>query len=332
MNIDQSKIVVTGACGFIGSHLTEALIERGCEVTALCLYNPQGSYGWLHNSPLLDHKNLRVELGDVRDFQFCKKLLKGQDAVFNLAALIGIPYSYQAPQSYIDTNITGCYNICQAAMEYGLKRVMQVSTSEVYGTARYVPIDEKHPKQPQSPYSASKISSDAIALSFFYSFDLPVTIVRPFNTYGPRQSTRAIIPTVVTQIARGSDVLELGSLSPTRDLNYVADTVNAMMAIASCDDAVGREVNIGSGREISVGDLVRMISALMNHDVEIRQDPARIRPKNSEVERLLADCSLLKQLTGFSPAFSLREGLVRTIEWFRDDRNLSAYRTGFYHV
>lgn len=327
-----SKVVVTGACGFIGSHLVENLVSLGCEVTALCLYNSQGSYGWLQDSTILKNDNLKIVLGDVRDYNQCFQLLKNQEIVFNLAALIGIPYSYLAPQSYIDTNISGCYNICKAALDQGLSKVVQISTSEVYGTARYVPIDEKHPKQPQSPYSATKISSDAIALSFYHTFDLPVTVARPFNTYGPRQSTRAFIPTVITQIANGSKKISLGSLSPTRDLNYVSDTVLGLINIAESEKTLGREINIGSGKEISMGDLVHLILNIMNASANVELDKSRIRPSSSEVERLLSDYSLLTSLTGYEPKVTLKEGLTKTIEWFHKPQNQEKYNSGGYHV
>jgi NAD dependent epimerase/dehydratase len=325
----MAKVLVTGADGFIGSHLTEQLVEAGHEVRALVQYNSFNSWGWLDGSPVAGQ--LEVQAGDVRDPGFCRKAAKGVDTIYNLAALIAIPYSYAAPDSYVDTNVKGALNICQAALETGA-RVLQVSTSEVYGTARYVPIDEKHPLQPQSPYSASKIGADAMAMSFHAAFELPVTIARPFNTYGPRQSARAVIPTIITQIAGGARQIKLGDTSPTRDFNFVADTCRGMRALAGCAAAVGQTVNIGSNAEISVGDTLEMIREIMGREVEFLQDPERLRPAGSEVFRLWADNSLMRELTGWSPKVGLREGLSRTVDWFTDPANLSRYKADVYNV
>ncbi len=324
------KVLVTGADGFIGSHLTETLARAGADVRALCVYNSAGSYGWLDESPAA--RDCEIVLGDVRDAHCCQALTKGVDTVFNLAALIAIPYSYAAPQSYVDTNVSGALNLCLAAREAGVRRFVQTSTSEVYGTARYVPIDEKHPKQPQSPYSASKIGADALALSFWHAFELPVTVARPFNTYGPRQSARAIIPTVIAQIAQGAEELRLGALTPTRDFNYVQDTCDGFLALAACDEAVGLEVNIGSGAEHSIGDTVALIQRLMGSSLPVRCEERRLRPEGSEVNRLLCDSSLLHSLTGFRHRYSLEDGLRPTIDWFRDSANLRRYKGDKYNV
>ncbi len=325
----MNKVLVTGADGFIGSHLTQALLAEGCEVRALAQYNSFNSWGWLEG---IDHPNLEVVTGDVRDPNYCRHIVKGVDTVFHLAALIAIPYSYVAPDSYVDTNVKGTLNICQAARDEGVSRLLVTSTSEVYGTAKYVPIDERHPKQPQSPYSASKIGADAIAMSFHNAFGTPVTIVRPFNTYGPRQSARAIIPTIITQIASGERRIKVGDLSPTRDFNYVEDTAAGFIALAKCPEAVGREVNIATGVEISMRDTLRTIARLMDADVEWVVDPARLRPSGSEVFRLLGDNSLITSLTLWRPRFNLEQGLQRTIGWFTDPANLKQYKSGIYNV
>ncbi|MDB5807745.1 MAG: NAD-dependent dehydratase [Betaproteobacteria bacterium] len=330
MNIANKKILVTGADGFIGSHLTEMLCARGAQVRALCLYNSFNHWGWLEGSPCLD----RVEIvtGDVRDPAFVRSAVAGCDIVFHLAALIAIPYSYVAPDNYVQTNVTGTLNVMQAARELGVQRVLHTSTSEVYGTARRVPIDEDHPLQAQSPYSATKIGADAIAYSFFSAFGLPVTIARPFNTYGPRQSARAVIPTVITQIAAGAQSIRLGSLHPTRDFNYVEDTCRGFVALAECDKALGEAVNIGSNAEISIGDTVALIQELMGSQTAIETDDARIRPEASEVERLWCDNTRIRALTGYAPQVSLREGLKRTIDWFAQPENLKRYKTGVYNL
>ncbi|MDE6194476.1 MAG: NAD-dependent 4,6-dehydratase LegB [Muribaculaceae bacterium] len=325
----MDKVLVTGADGFIGSHLTQALLDEGCEVRALAQYNSFNNWGWLED---IRHPGLEVVTGDVRDPNFCRHIVRGVDTVFHLAALIAIPYSYVAPDSYVDTNVKGTLNICQAVRDEGVERLLVTSTSEVYGTARYVPIDEKHPKQPQSPYSASKIGADAIALSFHNAFETPVTVVRPFNTYGPRQSARAIIPTIITQIAAGERRIKVGDLTPTRDFNYVADTAAGFIALAKCREAVGREVNIATGREVSMADTLQAIASIMGADVEWVVDPQRLRPGGSEVFRLLGDNSLITRLTGWRPRYTLEEGLGKTVEWFTDPANLSKYKTGIYNV
>ncbi len=323
------KILITGADGFIGSHLTEMLLQKQYKVKALSYYNSFNNWGWLEG---IQNPNLEVVSGDVRDPYFCKSVMANVDVVFHLAALIAIPYSYVAPDSYVDTNVKGTLNICQAAKENGVKRVLITSTSEVYGTAQYVPIDEKHPKQPQSPYSASKIGADAMALSFYNTFQLPVVIVRPFNTYGPRQSARAVIPTIITQIANGAREIKLGDLSPTRDFNYVKDTCRGFVELADCNAAVGQEVNIASNYEISVRDVLKLISEIMGEKVDFIEDQQRVRPQNSEVFRLWGDNTKIRSLTGFEPSYSIRDGLKETIEWFLNKDNLKKYKADIYNV
>lgn len=325
----MNKVLVTGADGFIGSHLTEALLGEGCEVRALAQYNSFNDWGWLEGT---HHPGLEVVTGDVRDPNCCRHIVKGVDTVFHLAALIAIPYSYVAPDSYVDTNVKGTLNICQAVRDEGVERLLVTSTSEVYGTAKYVPIDEKHPRQPQSPYSASKIGADAIALSFHNAFELPVTVVRPFNTYGPRQSARAIIPTIITQIASGAREIKVGDLTPTRDFNFVEDTAAGFIALARCPEAVGKEVNIATGREVSMADTLKTIARLMGAEVDWVTDPQRLRPGGSEVFRLLGDNSLITSLTEWRPRFTLEEGLSKTIEWFVDPSNLKKYKSGIYNL
>jgi len=326
----NSNILVTGADGFIGSHLTEALLAKGCRVKALSQYNSFNYWGWLDDIPA--NANLKVVSGDIRDPYFCKEITKGIDLIFHLAALIAIPYSYVAPDSYVDTNIKGTLNICQAAKENGNIRVIHTSTSEVYGTAQYVPIDEKHPKQPQSPYAASKIGADAMALSFYNSFGLPVTIARPFNTYGPRQSARAIIPTIITQIANGVKEIKLGDLSPTRDFNFVKDTCRGFIAIAEQDTTIGKEINICSNSEISMAEILNLIKKIMHSDVQFIADMQRIRPENSEVFRLMGDNTLIKSLTGFETEFHIRSGLELTCKWFTIEGNLKKYKSDMYNT
>ena len=321
---------MTGADGFIGSHLVEMLAVVGHEVTALAHYNSFNSWGWLEDLECLDR--IRVISGDVRDPHFCRGIVAGQDVVFHLAALIAIPFSYVAPDSYVDVNVRGTLNICQAARDLGVGRVVHTSTSEVYGTARYVPIDEKHPLQPQSPYSASKIGADAIAQSFHAAFDLPLTIVRPFNTYGPRQSARAVIPTMIAQIASGRKEIALGDTSPTRDFNYVEDTCRAFVMLAECDDAIGKVVNAGSNFEISIADTFQTICRLMGSDARLVTDENRLRPAKSEVFRLWCDNSEIRRLTGYEPRFGIEEGLRRTIEWFSKPGNLAKYKADIYNV
>jgi len=321
------KTLVTGAGGFIASHLVEKLVEQGHTVRAFVRYNSRNSWGWLEDSPCGD--SIEIVSGDVRDYDLVKSAVQGCDAVFHLAALIGIPYSYVSPLAYIRTNVEGTYNVLQAAREYGVK-VIHTSTSEVYGTAQYVPIDEAHPINPQSPYAASKASADFLALSYHRSFDLPVTVVRPFNTYGPRQSARAIIPTVIAQILDGKRTISLGNLTPTRDLTFVADTVSGFLAAAVSPLAVGETVNLGTGGEISIGDLVAKIACIMDHEVEIHTDGQRIRPSKSEVERLLSNPDKMHSLTGWKAGISLDEGLKRTVEWMKERKSL--YKSGIYNV
>lgn len=325
----NNKVLVTGADGFIGSHLTEMLLEKGCRVKALAYYNSFNDWGWLEG---IHHPRLEVVTGDIRDPHLCKHITKDIDIIFHLAALIAIPYSYIAPDSYVDTNIKGTLNICQAARENSVGRIIVTSTSEVYGTAQYVPIDEKHPKQPQSPYSATKIGADAIAMSFFNAFELPVVIARPFNTYGPRQSARAIIPTIITQIANGKKEIQVGDLTPTRDFNYVKDTCKGFVELSACDEAIGQEVNIAGNQEISMHDTLQLIAKIMNTDIIFMEDKQRLRPKNSEVFRLRGDNTKIKQLTGYTPSYSLEDGLRETVKWFLDKNNLKKYKYDIYNV
>ena len=327
---NKAIALVTGADGFIGSHLTEMLVAEGYQVKALSQYNSFNNWGWLEDINCKD--KIEVLTGDIRDPYYCKRIMQGVDIVFNLAALISIPYSYVAPDSYVDTNIKGTLNICQAARENGNILVIHTSTSEVYGTAQYVPIDEKHPLQPQSPYSATKIAADAMAMSFYNSFELPVTIARPFNTYGPRQSARAVIPTIITQIANGIKEIKLGDLSPTRDFNYVEDTCRGFLAIAENNRTIGETINIGSNSEISIGSTFDLIKELMKSDVKLVTDKERIRPEKSEVFRLCCDNSKIQNLTGFKPQVDIREGLQRTIDWFTNPNNLIHYKSEIYNV
>ena len=326
----MKRVLVTGADGFIGSHLVELLVREGMEVKALSQYNSFNYWGWLDDIDCA--KDVEIISGDVRDSHFCRKVTQDVDAVFHLAALIAIPYSYVAPESYVDTNVKGTLNICQAALDNGVQRVIHTSTSEVYGTARYVPIDEKHPLQPQSPYSASKIGADAMAMSYFNAFNLPLTIARPFNTYGPRQSARAVIPTIITQIVSGMKQIKLGDTTPTRDFNYVADTCRGFLELARCEQAIGETVNIGSNYEISVGDTLNLIKELMGSDVEFITDDQRIRPEKSEVFRLWCDNTRIRELTGFEPRHDVRDGLRRTIEWMTQPANLAKYKAHIYNV
>jgi NAD dependent epimerase/dehydratase len=330
MNLKGKTVLVTGADGFIGSHLTEMLLSEGCKIKALSQYNSFNNWGWLEQ--IKDLHEIEVLSGDIRDPHYCLEITKGVDVIFHLAALIAIPYSYVAPSSYVETNISGTLNICQAALQNGCEKIIHTSTSEVYGSALYVPIDEKHPLQPQSPYSASKIGADNMAMSFFNAFNLPLTIARPFNTYGPRQSARAIIPTIISQIASGSKVIQVGDLSPTRDFNYVQDTCKGFVEIAKSDQTIGEIVNIGSNFEISIKDTFELIKKLMNSNVQFEVDPQRIRPQKSEVSRLWCDNSKIEQLTGFKPQFSIESGLAKTIEWFTEPNNLNHYKTNLYNV
>jgi NAD dependent epimerase/dehydratase len=329
--IKKDKVVlVTGADGFIGSHLVEMLFIKGYQVKALSYYNSFNSWGWLED---VNCKNdIDILTGDIRDPHYCKYITKNVDIIFHLAALIAIPYSYIAPDSYVDTNVKGTLNVCQAAKENGVERIIHTSTSEVYGTAQYVPIDEQHPTQPQSPYSATKIAADAMAMSFYNAFNLPITIARPFNTYGPRQSARAVIPTIITQIAKGAKEIKLGDITPTRDFNYVDDTCRGFIALAECDKSIGEIVNIGSNSEISIEDTLNIIKELMNSDVEFVTDTQRIRPSKSEVFRLWCDNSKIEKLTRFKSQINIREGLQRTIDWIVQPNNLKKYKSEIYNV
>lgn len=326
----MKKALVTGADGFIGSHLTELLLEKGYNVRALSYYNSFNFWGWLEEIPT--NSNLEVVSGDIRDPHFVRHIMKDVDIVFHLAALIAIPYSYHAPDSYVDTNIKGTLNVCQAAKELGGIRVIHTSTSEVYGTAQYVPIDEKHPKQPQSPYSASKIGADAMAMSFFNAFELPVTIARPFNTYGPRQSARAIIPTIISQIAAGMEEIKVGDLTPTRDFNFVKDTCNGFVALAESNQTIGKEINISSNFEISMADTLNVIKEIMKSDVKFVTDEQRIRPENSEVFRLWGDNKLITSITGWKPEYDIKTGLQQTCNWFLQKDNLVKYKSNIYNL
>jgi dTDP-glucose 4,6-dehydratase len=330
------KILVTGSDGFIGSHLTEALVREGHEVRAFVFYNSFGTWGWLDRCAPDVKGKFEVFAGDIRDPHGVRTAMKGCEAVLHLAALIGIPYSYHSPDSYVDTNVKGTLNVVQAARELGVRKVVHTSTSEVYGTARFVPITEEHPLQGQSPYSASKIGADHIALSFNSSFGTPVTVLRPFNTYGPRQSARAVIPTIISQIAAGKRVVKLGALDPTRDFSFVEDTVRGFIAAMKCGANNGRVVNIGSGFEISIGDTARVISELMGADVAFECEATRLRPENSEVERLFASYARAEELMGWKPRYGgsdgFRNGLKKTIEWFAEPGHLSGYRSDIYNL
>lgn len=331
---DKPLALVTGADGFIGSHLVEEMLRRDMRVRAFVFYNSFNSWGWLDTLPKDLLARLDVFAGDIRDPNGVREAMKGCSSVYHLAALIAIPFSYHSPDSYVDTNIKGTLNVLQAARAAGVERVLVTSTSEVYGTAQYAPIDEKHPFQGQSPYSASKIGADRIAESFYRSFDMPVTIVRPFNTYGPRQSARAVIPTIITQLLSGAKELKLGSTRPTRDFNYVQDTVEGFLALgaAPIDRVIGQEINIASGTEISVGQIAEELIRQLNPDARIVTEDARLRPDNSEVFRLIGDNRKIHELTGWSPRFDLRAGLAATIEWFRKPENLGRYKAWLYNI
>tara|TARA_Y100000031_G_scaffold65217_1_gene73077 strand:- start:262 stop:1242 length:981 start_codon:yes stop_codon:yes gene_type:complete len=326
----MKTIMITGATGFIGSHLTEQCIELGYKVKAFDRYNSNNHWGWLEDSKHTG--DFEVILGDVRDYDSVSKAMQGCDSVFHLSALTGIPYSYVSPLAYIRTNVEGAYNVLEAAKNKKLDHILITSTSETYGTAQYVPIDECHPLVGQSPYSATKIAADQLAISYYRSFGLPVTIARPFNTYGPRQSARAVIPTIVTQLLSKQRDVRLGSLEPTRDLNYVSDICNGLIALAECDEAIGREVNIGSGTEISIDKLANLIIDIMGVDARVVSDEHRVRPENSEVERLVCDSGILRQLTGWKPEITINEGLVKTIEWFKDEHKLKKYKSEIYNM
>lgn len=324
----MEKILVTGADGFIGSHLTELLLNEGYQVKALAQYNSFNNWGWLEGN---HHPGLEVVCGDVRDAAFCRHLVKDCETIYHLAALIAIPYSYVAPESYVDTNIKGTLNMCQAALDSGAKRIVVTSTSEVYGTALRVPIYEGHPRQPQSPYSATKIGADAIAMSFYNAFGLPLVIARPFNTYGPRQSARAIIPTIISQIASGMKEIKVGDLSPTRDFNYVTDTARGFLALGTTPGIEGREINIATGTEVSMQQTLETIARVMGKEVTWTVDPERLRPSSSEVRRLCGDNRLISSLTSWRPQVSLEEGLRRTAEWFTNPENLKKYKPEIYN-
>ena len=332
----NKKILITGADGFIGSHLTEELIRQVYNVRAFVYYNSFNSWGWLDQSSPEIKRNLDIFAGDIRDPHGVKEAMKGCTHVLNLAALIAIPYSYHSPDTYVDTNIKGTLNVVQAAREIGIEKVVHTSTSEVYGTAQYVPIDEKHPLQGQSPYSATKIAADQMALSFYLSFDTPVSIIRPFNTYGPRQSARAVIPTIIGQLAAGNTTIKLGAISPTRDFNYVKDTVDGFISVMNSERSVGEVINIGSNYEVSIGETAEMIADIMNVDLKIETDEQRLRPGKSEVERLWAANQKAKDLLGWAPDYGdkegFRRGLEETIEWFTNPQNLASYKTDVYNI
>ena len=332
INLTNKKILVTGADGFIGSHLVEALLDEGCSVKAFTYYNSFNSWGWLDTFPRETLKNVEVFTGDIRDPNGVRTAVKDVDIVFHLAALIAIPFSYHSPDAYIETNIRGTLNLLQACRDYDVERVIVTSTSEVYGTAQYVPINETHPLQAQSPYSASKIGADKIAESFFRSFEMSVVIARPFNTYGPRQSARAVIPTIITQLLNGNKNIRLGSIHPTRDFSHVGDVCKGLINLSKFDEAIGREVNIGSGTEISIGSLAKLLMELTGTEVEISSEGIRKRPDKSEVERLVCDNRLIKEITGWEPQTTLREGLLNTIEWFKDKKNLKRYKNDIYNI
>lgn len=326
----MKKVLVTGADGFIGSHLTELLVEKGCQVKAFVYYNSFNTWGWLDTLPADKMKEIEVFSGDIRDPNGVREAMKGVEGVFHLAALIAIPFSYYSPDSYVDTNIKGTLNVLQAARDLETERIMITSTSEVYGTAQYVPIDEKHPFQGQSPYSATKIGADRLAESFYRSFNLPVSIVRPFNTYGPRQSARAVIPTIISQLLSGKEEIKLGSLTPTRDFNYVKDTAAGFVAIAESDKTIGEEINIATQKEISIGDLAHEIIRQINPNARIVCDEQRLRPEKSEVNRLLGANEKIKRLTKWEPLYTFEQGIRETIEWIRD--NLNRYKADIYNV
>lgn len=335
MSLKNKKILITGADGFIGSHLAEDLVKSGYKVRAFVFYNSFNTRGWLEQIPRDIQQEMEIFAGDIRDPYGVKRAMSGCDIVFHLAALVAIPYSYHSPESYVDTNIKGTLNILQAARELGVEKIVHTSTSEVYGSARYVPIDENHPLQGQSPYAATKIAADQLALAFYRSFGTPVAIIRPFNTYGPRQSTRAVIPTIITQVASGQQKLKLGATLPTRDFNYVKDTIRGFIAVASQDRAIGEIINIGSNYEISIGDLAQLIIELMEAKIEIQTEAQRLRPEKSEVNRLWADNTKAQKLLNWQPIYGsiegLKQGLAETIGWFRDPNNLRHYRSDVYN-
>lgn len=330
MNLKGKKVLVTGAEGFIGSHLTERLVELGADVTALAQYNSFNNWGWIDTFDKKVLDSIRVETGDIRELDGMNRIVKGQDVVFHLAALIAIPYSYLSPMAYVRTNVEGTTNVLEACRNHDVQKIIHTSTSETYGTALYVPIDEKHPMQGQSPYSASKIGADKMAESFYKSFNIPIATIRPFNTYGPRQSARAVIPTIISQILDGKKEIKLGSLTPTRDFNYVKDTAEAFVKMAESDNVIGEVINAGSNYEISIGDTVKKIIDIIGIDVKILSDDQRIRPDKSEVNRLWADNTKIKELTGWEPRYSIDDGLKETIEWIKN--NLKYFKTDIYNV
>lgn len=332
MQLSGKKILVTGADGFIGSHLVEALLDEGCDIRAFAYYNSFNSWGWLDSLPKDRLAGIEVFTGDIRDPNGVRMAMRDIDVVFHLAALIAIPFSYHSPDSYVDTNIKGTLNVLQAARDSKCEKVLVTSTSEVYGTARYVPIDEAHPYQGQSPYSASKIGADRLAESFWRSFETPVSIVRPFNTYGPRQSARAVIPTIITQLLSGEETIKLGSLEPTRDFNFVKDTCQGFMAIAKSDKTIGEEINIATQKEISIGDLAGELIAQINPKARIICDADRLRPARSEVERLLGSNAKIRELTSWSPRYDFRSGIAETIAWFRKPENMTRYKASIYNL
>ena len=332
----MKKVLVTGADGFIGSHLVEALVKNNFDVKAFVMYNSFGSWGWLDHLDENLKKEIDIFMGDIRDPNGVRTAIKGSEIVFHLAALIGIPYSYHSPDSYVDTNIKGTLNVLQASKDFNIKQIIHTSTSEVYGSARFVPITEDHPLQGQSPYSASKIGADQLALSFFNSFDLPVSIIRPFNTYGPRQSARAVIPTIITQIIQGKEEIKLGSTSPTRDFSYISDTVDGFISTISAQNAIGEVINLGNSFEVSIGETALLISKLMNKEIKILSDEIRIRPLKSEVNRLYSSNQKAKKLINWEPKLKGIEGftigLERTIDWFTNQNNLLKYKDNFYSI
>lgn len=330
MNLKGKKVLVTGAEGFIGSHLTERLVELGAEVTALVQYNSFNNWGWIDSFDKNVLDSIKVETGDIRELDGMNRIVKGNEVVFHLAALIAIPYSYLSPMAYVRTNVEGTTNVLEACRNHGVEKIMHTSTSETYGTALYVPIDEKHPMQGQSPYSASKIGADMIAESFYRSFDMPIATVRPFNTYGPRQSARAVIPTIISQILAGKKEVKLGSLTPTRDFNYVKDTAEAFIKVAESDNTTGQVINAGSNYEISIGDTVKKIINILGEDIKIICDENRLRPEKSEVNRLWADNTKIKQLTDWAPKYTIDEGLAETVEWIK--KNMQYFKTDIYNV
>ena len=330
MNLKGKKVLVTGAEGFIGSHLTERLVELGADVTALVQYNSFNNWGWIDTFDKNVLDSIKVETGDIRELDGMNRIIKGQEVVMHLAALIAIPYSYLSPMAYVRTNVEGTTNVLEACRNHDVQKIVHTSTSETYGTALYVPIDEKHPMQGQSPYSASKVGADKMAESFYRSFNMPIATIRPFNTYGPRQSARAVIPTIISQILAGKKEIKLGSLTPTRDFNYVKDTAEAFVKIAESDNTIGEVINAGSNYEISIGDTVKKIIDIIGHDVKILCDDQRLRPEKSEVNRLWADNTKIKELTGWTPKYSIDKGLEETVKWIKD--NMDKFKTDIYNV